>query len=101
MTRPPVGTNRVVQATGTKNEVDRLRRDCADLYQVIGVLAESHGDLFDHPEVIKALDNASAAANGDPRPHDDLLPFAPLMAPASVKVPQIVLRPKPSPEGGK
>ena len=35
-------------------------------------------DIFDHPQVVKALDNASAAANGDPRPHDDLLPFTPI-----------------------
>jgi hypothetical protein len=59
------------------SEVERLRRDCAELYQVIGVLSASHADLFEHPQVTKALDNASAASNGDPRPHDDLLPFNP------------------------
>lgn len=56
-------------------EIWRLRLDCSELYQVIGTLSEPHGAMFDDPQVTKALDNASAAANGDPRPHDDLLPF--------------------------
>jgi hypothetical protein len=55
-------------------EIERLRRDCAELYQVIGTMAESYSDP-EAAQIIKALDNASAAANGDLRPHDDLLPF--------------------------
>ena len=49
-------------------EIARLRRDCAEMYQVIGVLANGR-------PVLKVLNNALAAANGQPRPHDDLLPF--------------------------
>lgn len=63
-------------------EVERLRRDCAELYQVIGTMAEHCPDPED-PAIIKALDNASDAADGDPRRHDDLLPF-------------ILVRPSPS-----
>lgn len=55
-------------------EIKRLRRDCAELYQVIGTMAEHCPDPEADP-IIKALDNASDAANGDPRRHDDLLPF--------------------------
>lgn len=57
------------------DEITRLRRDCAELYQVIGVLTEPHGDLSGDAQCVKALDNASAAADGEKRPHDDLLPF--------------------------
>lgn len=56
-------------------EIERLQRDCGELYQVIGALAYSAGQ-FDDEQITKALDNAFAAAQGDPRPHDDLLPFA-------------------------
>lgn len=43
---------------------------CAQLYQVIGSMASDLG-VFDHPQVIKALDNASAHA----MQHQDVLPF--------------------------
>ena len=43
---------------------------CAQCYQVIGYLADQLG-VFDHPAVIKALDNASQAK----LIHDDVLPF--------------------------
>jgi hypothetical protein len=56
-------------------EISRLRRDCAEAYQVVGDLAGRAG-ASEHPEVIKALDNLSAAADGKPRPHANLLPFA-------------------------
>lgn len=46
-----------------------LERVCAELYQVIGALADEAG-LFDHPDVIRALDQASQARIV----HDDLLP---------------------------
>lgn len=57
-----------------KAENERLRRDCAELYQVIGTMAGHCPDPCDQG-IIKALDNASAAAAGEPRRHDDLLPF--------------------------
>lgn len=62
----------IIRALLVENE--RLQEDCAEAYQVVGALA---GDRFSDPDVTKALDNLSAAANGEPRPHDDLLPFAP------------------------
>ena len=55
-------------------EIKRLRRDCAELYQVIGTMAEHCPDPEDR-DIVKALDNASDAAAGAPRRHDDLLPF--------------------------
>lgn len=55
-------------------EIKRLRRDCAELYQVIGTMAEHCPDPH-APQIVKALDNASAAAAGEKRRHDDLLPF--------------------------
>ncbi len=57
-----------------ETEVDRLREDCAQFYQVIGCLADAAG-LWDSDQVNKALDNANAAAGSEPRPHSDLLPF--------------------------
>ncbi|MBD0274820.1 MAG: hypothetical protein ICV73_23200 [Acetobacteraceae bacterium] len=55
-------------------EVERLRRDCAEAYQVIGALALRTG-LLQYPAVEKALENLDAATRGDPRPHADLLPI--------------------------
>lgn len=55
-------------------EISRLRRDCAEAYQVVGVLAEHYG-AFDTDDVTRALDNLSDAGNGRPRRHDDLLPW--------------------------
>src|SRR3954466_14161330 len=55
-------------------EIEQLRRDCRELYQVVGYLAH-HAKLFNDPQTVKALDNACAAAEGKPRPHADLLPF--------------------------
>ena len=57
-----------------EDEVERLRRDCSELYQVIGTMAEHCPNPTD-PAIVKALDNASAASAGKPRRHDDLLPF--------------------------
>ena len=54
------------------DEVRRLRRDCAEAYQVIGILS---GDKFNTPSVQRALDNLDAAISGEPRPHNDLLPW--------------------------
>ena len=67
------------------DEIDRLRRDCAEAYQVIGALADAAG-LFDSDSknVCMVLDNLMAAAQGEPRPHNDPLPF---------------ILPEPEPEG--
>jgi hypothetical protein len=56
------------------SEIDRLRHDCAQAYQIIGVLAARAG-LFEHHNVVRALDNFTAASGGCQRPYDDLLPF--------------------------
>ena len=61
-------------ATSPDSEIERLRTDCSQFYQVIGHLACEAG-LWDDPQVTKALDNAWAAASGEPRPHEDLTPF--------------------------
>lgn len=53
---------------------DALRTLCAELYQVIGVLAEAAG-AFDTDAVTRALDNAAAGAEGRELPHATLLPF--------------------------
>ncbi|MBP2316937.1 hypothetical protein [Azospirillum soli] len=55
-------------------ELQRLRQDCADAYQVVGSLGAAAG-VLDSPEVIKALDNLSAASHGEARRHEGLLPF--------------------------
>lgn len=55
-------------------EVERLRGDCAEAYQVIGALA-GRANLLQYPAVEKALENLDAATRGDPRPHADLLPI--------------------------
>ncbi|WP_149649870.1 hypothetical protein [Azospirillum argentinense] len=55
-------------------ELQRLRQDCAEAYQVVGTLAAAVG-LLDSVPLAKALDNLSAASQGDARPHEDLLPF--------------------------
>jgi len=56
-------------------EIERLRRDCAEAYQVIGVGMLSPTEPFTQADVKRALDNLNAAVNGDRRPHDDLLPW--------------------------
>lgn len=57
-------------------EIKRLRRDCAEAYQVIGcgMLGEPHPGIT-QKDVERALDNLSAAMRGLPRPHEDLLPW--------------------------
>lgn len=65
---PPLGL------PALRTEVERLRRECAEAYQVVGALAERAG-LLRYPAVEKALENLDAATRGDPRPHADLLPI--------------------------
>lgn len=57
-------------------EIERLRDDCAQAYQVVGSLAASAG-LLNDAATARALSNLLAAAGGWPRPHDDLVPFIP------------------------
>jgi hypothetical protein len=56
-------------------EVERLRNDCGEAYQVIGYGMLGEPGPYTQADVERALDNLSAAVAGDPRPHDDLLPF--------------------------
>jgi hypothetical protein len=53
-----------------KQRINELEQVCAELYQVIGSLSD-HAGLFDHQDVIRALDQASQARIV----HDDLLPW--------------------------
>jgi chromosome segregation ATPase len=55
-------------------EVERLRRDCAEAYQVLGAISTQPSNHTDD-DVARALDNLHAAADGEPRPHEDLLPW--------------------------
>lgn len=55
--------------------IERLRDDCAEAYQVIGAGMLGDPCPYTDEDVERALDNLFAAANGDPRPHDDLLPW--------------------------
>jgi hypothetical protein len=56
-------------------EVERLRRDCYEAYQVVGIALMEPATPHTQDDVERVLDNLVAAANGDPRPHDDLLPW--------------------------
>lgn len=58
-----------------KCEVARLRRDCAEAYQVVGALALGETQLYSESDIAAALDNLSAAAAGRKRPHENLLPW--------------------------
>ena len=55
-------------------EIEQLREQCAEAYQFIGALAHEAG-VFGRPEVVKMLDNLWAAAQGEPRPHAELVSF--------------------------
>lgn len=70
--------------TVREREIERLREDCAEAYQIIGVLwareddrreGNPPADLIPAADFERALDNLSAAAAGGPRPHADLLPW--------------------------
>ena len=56
-----------------ETDINRLRRDCAEAYQVIGAMAVIA--KYNHRDIARVLDNLSAAANDEPRPHEDLLPW--------------------------
>ena len=55
-------------------EIDRLRKLCAEVYQVAGTLGAD----------ARVLDNLWAAADGKPLPHASLLPYP---APPPPRVP--------------
>ncbi len=55
-------------------EIELLREDCAEAYQVVGHLASLAG-VFEAEGVEKVLDNLHAASAGEPRPHEDALPL--------------------------
>ena len=57
------------------DELERLRRDCAEAYQVIGAAMLGVPCAYKQDDVARALDNLSAAADGRPRAHEDLLPW--------------------------
>lgn len=59
------------QLDACREEIDRLRFVCAEAYQLAGAL--------DAP--VEALDNLSAAAGGEPLPHQTFLPVAPAEKP--------------------
>lgn len=59
----------------TDAELERLRQDCGEAYQVIGAGMLGEPVTYAQADVERALDNLSAAANGEPRPHEDLLPW--------------------------
>jgi hypothetical protein len=52
----------------------QLRELCAQVYQVVGALADAAG-VFETKQVERVLDNLDAAAAGKPLPHGNLLPF--------------------------
>jgi hypothetical protein len=57
--------------------VEELETVCGELYQVLGSLAVYAG-VFDHPDIIRALDNAGRAK----LIHKDLLPWPTTPLPA-------------------
>lgn len=62
-------------ARAAYNEMMKLRGDCAEAYQVVGAGMWGDPCPYTQRDVERALDNLSAAANGMPRPHADLLPW--------------------------
>lgn len=74
------------RTTKADREIERLRRDCAEAYQVVGVLA-TEASLSNNKAITRALDNLAAAVAGDPRPHEDLLPFPTRLFSACHKLP--------------
>jgi hypothetical protein len=66
MLLPPPFYHRTEPASGE----EEAKLVCSELYQVIGSLADYAG-VFEHPDVQRALNNASDGA----RTHKDLLPW--------------------------
>lgn len=55
--------------------IERLLDDCGEAYQVIGAGMLEEPCAYTQRDVERVLDNLSAACNGDPKPHHDLLPW--------------------------
>ena len=53
-------------------EIERLREDCAQFYQAVGATTMKWNEW---PDVQRLLDNISAAMDGRPREHEELLPW--------------------------
>lgn len=53
--------------------IERLRRECSEAYQVIGTI--DIDDVEKEKAIAKVLDNLSAAASGEDRPHESVIPF--------------------------
>ena len=56
-------------------EIERLREACGEAYQVMSAVFLGDDPSWNESDAIRALDNISSAANGDPCPHADLLPW--------------------------
>lgn len=52
------------------SKLNEMATICAEVYQVVGSLADDF-DVFDHPKVIKVLDNLASQE----LMHNDILPF--------------------------
>lgn len=52
-----------------RKEVERLRDDCADLYQIVAAAMLDDPVEYTGADVVRVLDNLNAAASGEPRPH--------------------------------
>ena len=69
--RDLIETNALSGNSAQMTRIAELEWICAELYQVIGSLAD-HAGCFDHPDVQAALDNASKAQASS---HRNLLPW--------------------------
>ena len=58
---------RKLKSSAQTNRIAELERICAELYQVLGVLAD-HAGCFDHPDVQQALDNKAKLVHRDLTP---------------------------------
>lgn len=56
-------------------EIERLRTACAEAYQVMGIALTGDSRSWTDADAARALDNILAAAEGQPCPHADLLPW--------------------------
>ena len=59
-------------------EIKRLRQACTEAYIIMGtvfIIEGEDGVVWDDEDATRVLDNIFAAANGDPIPHSDLLPW--------------------------
>lgn len=56
-------------------EIERLQRDCGEAYQVVGAAMLGKPCVYTKADVVRVLDNLGAAAAGQLRPHEDLLPW--------------------------